>query len=84
MLQDLGHAVLEMVFSGKEAFKRVEENNIDLLLIDIDLQGEMDGIEAAHEIRSRFNIPIVYLTAYGDKRNLVVILGKPGLFTPNV
>jgi len=38
--------------------------------MDIMLQGEMDGIETAKQIRSRFNIPVVYLTAYSDKKIL--------------
>ena len=69
-LQRFGYAVPGIVFSGEEAVKKAEEMNPDLVLMDIVLEGEMDGIEAASAIRSRFDIPVVYLTAYADKKTL--------------
>jgi len=66
-LLDMGYSVLGIVSSGEEAIEKLEADNPDLVLMDIMLMGEMDGIETANEIRSRFNIPVVYLTAYGDK-----------------
>lgn len=69
-LKDLGYAVSAVVSSGEEAIKKAEENNPDLVLMDIVLQGEMDGITAADQIRSRFNIPVIYLTAHAEKKTL--------------
>lgn len=69
-LQNLGYVVSSVVSSGKAAVEKAQENNPDLVLMDIVLQGEMDGIEAAEQIRSRFDIPIVYLTAYSDEKTL--------------
>ncbi len=69
-LQNLGYSVSAVVPSGERAIKKVEETSPDLILMDIVLQGKMDGIEAAEQIRSRFNIPIVYLTAYSDEKIL--------------
>jgi CheY-like chemotaxis protein len=69
-LQNLGYAISSVTSSGKEAIQKAEEDRPDLVLMDIVLQGEMDGIEAANQIRSRFNIPIVYLTAYADDKVL--------------
>lgn len=69
-LQKLGYSVPLTVSSGEMAIKKAEENKPDIVLMDIVLQGEMDGIEAAEQIRSRFNIPIVYLTAYSDEKTL--------------
>jgi CheY-like chemotaxis protein len=69
-LQNLGYAISSVTSSGKEAIQKAEEDRPDLVLMDIVLQGEMDGIEAANQIRSRFNIPIVYLTAYADEKIL--------------
>lgn len=69
-LQNLGYAVSSVTSSGEEAVKKVEENNPDLVLMDIVLQGEIDGIKTADQIRSRFNIPVVYLTAYADDKTL--------------
>jgi len=64
ILQNMGYAVPAVVSSGEEAIKRAQEENPDLVLMDIVLQGEMDGIEAARKIRSRLDIPVLYLTAY--------------------
>lgn len=66
-LQDMGYTVLAVVSSGEEAIIKVEEDAPDLILMDIMLSGEMDGIETAKQILLRFNIPVVYLTAYSDK-----------------
>jgi PAS domain S-box-containing protein len=65
-LKRLGYTVSAIVSSGEEAIQKVEETHPDLVLMDIVLKGNIDGIEAAKEIRTRFNIPIVYLTAYSS------------------
>ena len=65
-LKSLGYAVLAVAFSGEEAVEKAAETHPDLVLMDIRLKEDMDGIEAAREIRARFNIPVVYLTAYTD------------------
>ncbi len=67
-VQRLEYDVCGIAFSGKEAIKKAKEMNPDLVLMDIVLEGKMDGIEAASAIRSRFGIPVVYLTAYADKK----------------
>ena len=69
-LESLGYAVTAVVSSGEEAILKAKEENPDLILMDIVLRGEMDGIDAASEIGSQFNIPVVYLTAYADDRRL--------------
>ncbi len=69
-LQRLGYSVSGMAASGEEAIKKAEEILPDLVLMDIFLEGEIDGIEAASVISSRFDIPVVYLTAYADKKML--------------
>ncbi len=69
-LQSLGYIVSAVVSSGEEAIIKAEENSPDLVLMDIVLKGEMDGIEAANLLRSRFNIPVIYLTAYADEKTL--------------
>jgi len=68
-LRNLGY-VPSVVSSGEEAIQKTEKSHPDLVLMDIMLKGEMDGVEAAGEIRSRFNIPVVYLTAYSDQDTL--------------
>lgn len=69
-LGGLGYAVTGMASSGEEAIRKAEEPHPDLVLMDIVLGGDMDGIEAADRIRARFNIPVVYLTAYADEKTL--------------
>ncbi|MCZ7402758.1 MAG: response regulator [Candidatus Methanoperedens sp.] len=69
-LQNMGYSVPSIVSSGENAIKEIEKNNPDLVLMDIVLEGKMDGIEAAEIIRSRFNIPVVYLTANSEENIL--------------
>lgn len=69
-LEEMGYAVTQTVFSGVEAVKKAKKDKPDLVLMDIVLRGEMDGIEAAGQIHSRFNIPVVYLTANSDEKML--------------
>jgi signal transduction histidine kinase/AmiR/NasT family two-component response regulator len=65
-LSRLGHSVVGVVGSGEEAIERARSLVPDLVLMDIKLQGEMDGIEAAEAIRRAVDLPIVYLTAFAD------------------
>ena len=67
-LQGFGYEVVGDVATGEEALKKVGEVSPHIILMDIMLAGEMDGIEAAEKIRSQYDIPIVYLTAYADRR----------------
>ena len=69
-LKNLGCNVPVLVSSGEEAIKKVKENNPDLVLMDINLNGEMDGIEAASKIHSFSDIPVIYLTAFSDETTL--------------
>ncbi len=69
-LEHVGYAVAGIVNSGEESVKKAEILKPDLVLMDIVLEGKMDGIEAAAEILSKLNIPVVYLTAYSDKKTL--------------
>jgi PAS domain S-box-containing protein len=69
-LEDLGYGVLAMVATGAEAIHHTEALCPDLVLMDINLKGSMDGIEAAQHIHERFAIPVVYLTAYAGASTL--------------
>ena len=69
-LQSLGYAIVAVASYGEEAIEKAAETRPDLVLMDIRLKGDMDGIEAAAEIRARFDIPVVYLTAYVDEATL--------------
>lgn len=65
-LKEVGYNIFSTASSGREAFEKIKEALPDLVLMDIVLQGEMDGIEAADQINSQYNIPVVYLTAFAN------------------
>jgi PAS domain S-box-containing protein len=69
-LASLDYAVEGPVPSGEEAVQRVSASQPDLVLMDIRLSGDMDGVEAAAEIRARYGTPVIYLTAYADDETL--------------
>ena len=69
-LQSLGYIIVAVVSSGEEAVAKIEEDRPALVLMDIVLKGDMDGIEAASQIHSRFNIPVIYLTAFTDEKTI--------------
>jgi len=69
-LLDMGYDVSGLVATGPKAIKCVAENPPNLILMDINLKGEMDGIETAAQIQSHHSIPIIYLTAFTDEKTL--------------
>lgn len=75
MLKNLGCTVTGVASSGKEAISKAESTLPDLVLMDIMLKGDLDGIEASKEIITRFDIPVVYLTG-SDHRILEQIWNK--------
>lgn len=69
-LKQLGYIVPGFVGSAEEAIAKAAELRPDLVLMDIKLRGEMDGIEAAQRIKDQFGIPSIYLTAFADDNTL--------------
>lgn len=67
-LESLNYRVPAIVTSGEKAIECAGVENLDLVLMDIVLRGEMDGIDAAKHIRNRFHIPVIYLTAYSEQK----------------
>ncbi|HHV25176.1 MAG TPA: response regulator [Methanosarcina sp.] len=70
MLKSLGYTVTGVASSGEDAISKAESTFPDVVLMDIMLKGDMDGVEAAREIRDKFDVPVVYLTAYSDSKIL--------------
>jgi PAS domain S-box-containing protein len=70
MLTSLGYIVTAAVASGEEALRQAAENPPDLVLMDIRLKGKCDGAETALQLRQRFDIPVIYLTAHADQETL--------------
>ncbi|ERN41980.1 response regulator receiver protein [Rubidibacter lacunae KORDI 51-2] len=69
-LQKMGYEIVGRVASGEAAIAAIEENPPDLALMDINLQGDMDGIETAERLYKEFDIPVIYLTAYAGESTL--------------
>lgn len=69
-LQSLGYEVISIVDNGEKAIKKAVEDKPDLILMDIRIKGEIDGIDTAKAIRSQFGIPVIFLTAYLDEERI--------------
>ncbi len=69
-LLSLGYEVTSIVDTGEKTLKRVEEDKPDIVLMDIRIKGEMDGIETASVVREKFGIPVVFSTAYLDEERI--------------
>ena len=69
-LKRIGYSVVGIAMSGEEALSLTGERHPDVILMDIHLQGEMDGIEAAQKIKGLYGIPIIFLTAYSDDETI--------------
>ena len=69
-LINVGYAVPAVASSGAEAIEKAADTRPDLILMDIRLKGDIDGVQAAQQIRALFDIPVIYLTAYADYETL--------------
>ena len=69
-LKKLGYKVVGAAATGEQAVQLALENRPDIILMDIMLKGDMNGIEAAEIVRRETNIPVIYLTAYADESTL--------------
>lgn len=69
-LQKLGYSVAAIVSSGEAAIAAVLEKDPDLVLMDIVIKGDMDGIRTAEIIYKEYGVPVIYITAYADDMTL--------------
>jgi len=69
-MKQLGYGVTGIVGYGEQAIEKVKENTPDVVLMDIILKGEIDGIDAAEKIRTQYDIPVIFITGYADKDRL--------------
>lgn len=70
-LENLGYGVTGIAGTAEECFKHFEQEKPDLVLMDIMLSGNVDGISAAEVIHQDFDVPIIYLTAHSDDKSLL-------------
>lgn len=82
-LEKMGYSVTGFASNGKNAISMVDAFHPDLILMDIRLKGEMDGIETAMKIRESYNIPIIFITADSSKetRERASLVGHQGYLT---
>jgi len=66
-LEKLGYDVITQASSGVDAIEKAEQFQPDIILMDIRLKNELDGIDAAHIISFKRKIPIIYLTSFNDE-----------------
>ena len=78
VLEQLDYEVAAIAKSGEEAIREAEKIKPDLVLMDINLNGEMDGVETASEIKKLLDIPVIFITAYSDEE----IIGRAKLIEP--
>lgn len=69
-LKKLGYHVVGAAPSGEKALEILETEQSDIVLMDIMLKGEMNGIETAEIVKNQYSIPVIYLTAYADEATL--------------
>jgi putative nucleotidyltransferase with HDIG domain len=69
-LLSVGYQSPAIASTGDGAIAKAEDIRPDIILMDIKLKGEIDGIEAADTIRTRFDIPVIYITSYADNETL--------------
>ena len=66
-LKKSGYNVVDTVSTGEAALKAIEEHRPDLIMLDIMLKGNMSGVDISEYVKSNFNIPVIFLTAYADQ-----------------
>jgi len=66
-LNDLGYPITDVARTSKEAIRKTEEIHPDLVLVDMILQGKMNGFKIAEKIQSKYEVPIIYLTDNFDQ-----------------
>ena len=80
-MQALGFANCDLATSGQDAFLKAMEDPPDIVLMDVNLEGGREGIEAARWLREVCDIPVVFITAYTD-RDTVARIHKQGRARP--
>ncbi|MGB7992830.1 response regulator [Methanoregula sp.] len=73
-LKRIGYLVVGIAMSGEEALTLTGGHHPDVILMDIHLQGDMDGIEAAKKIKGQYGTPIIFLTAYSDDETIMRVV----------
>lgn len=65
-LTSMGYFIVSITSTGEDAIEKARHHRLDVVLMDICLAGEMNGITAAAQISEKYHLPVIYLTAYTD------------------
>lgn len=68
-LKNLGYHVTATIPRGEEVFPSIEQSTPEIILMDINLKGDLDGVDIVHAIQKKYKIPVIYLTANADEAN---------------
>ena len=80
-LLEIGYVVSGIATNADECLDILEKEKTDLVFLDINIDGDMDGIQLAHKIRKEYNIPYIFLTSYLDKRTVdLALAAKPSSY----
>lgn len=79
-VQKLGHEVVATANNGRSALENIDAHKPDVILMDIGLKGDWDGIETVKQIKNRYSIPVIYLSAssYPESRERAKEVGYEG------
>ena len=69
-LEKFGYHIIDMVRTGEAALKMVKETDPDLVLVDIKLNGKLDGIDITNTIQQDFHVPVIYITAFSNQKTI--------------
>jgi two-component system, response regulator PdtaR len=76
-LDDWGYDVIGLVISADKAISMAIEQKPDLILMDITLKGDKDGIEATEAIKAKIDVPVIFITAHADQKTIERAEGTP-------
>ena len=74
-LQDIGYIVVNTAYDAKDALATLQGETVDLVLLDINIEGDMDGIELGGIISKKYNLPFIYVTSFSDKGTIAKATG---------
>lgn len=69
-LKNLGYTVCGRATNGAEAIELVADKKPDIVLMDINIRGDIDGIETTKRIKKTYNVPVIYVTSHSDGATL--------------
>ena len=70
VLETYGYDVVSIVTNGKDAIDVTQNDEIDIILMDINIEGDIDGIETTRRIKEFSDVPVLYVSAYIDKETI--------------